>query len=97
MSKRDIAGPIIICQDGEIGGNASSITFVNPTTSPCTITSCAVPGWPSPPQPNPVVPAAQNGVNGQVTVQLISQTQPGLYNYTSDCCPQAMPPKIKVQ
>jgi hypothetical protein len=95
--ERAVDVPVTVCQDGTIGGNTSSITFVNYYTTPCTITSCQVPGWPAPPQANPVVPAAQNGVPGTATVQLMSQTQPGDYPYTSSCCPGATNPKIKVQ
>jgi hypothetical protein len=86
--------PIIVCKDGTLSRTASSITFLNNNTVPCTITSCGVPGWPSPPQPNPVVPAA-----GTTTVQLVSQTQPGTYPYTSGCCSSRggdTPPKIIV-
>ena len=88
--------PTVVCQDGTIGGNASSITFLNYNTVPCTITSCGVPGWPSPPQQPPVVPAAQGGVPGTKTVLLVGQTQPGAYPYTSDCCSLETPPKIIV-
>jgi hypothetical protein len=91
--------PIIVCQDGTLSRTASSITFLNNNTVPCTITSCGVPGWPSPPQPNPVVPAALNGVPGTKTVQLVSQTQPGTFPYTSGCCSTKAghtPPKIIV-
>ena len=95
--ERAVDVPVTVCQDGTIGGNASSITFVNYNTYPCTITSCGVPGWPSPPQPNPVVPPAQGAVPGTITVQLMSQTQPGTYPYTSDCCQGNTNPKIKVQ
>jgi hypothetical protein len=89
--------PTVVCQDGTIGGNASSITFLNYNTYACTITSCGVPGWPSPPQPAPVVPAAQGGVPGTRTVLLVSQTQTGSYPYTSDCCQGNTNPKIIVQ
>lgn len=97
VKKPVVDQPVVVCNDGSISRNASSITFVNYGQVPCTITSCGVPGWPSPPKPNPVVPAEQNGVPGTVTVQLDSQTQPGTYPYTSDCCGQRqMPPKIVV-
>jgi hypothetical protein len=89
--------PVTVCQDGMIGGNSTSITFANYNAYPCTITSCAVPGWASPPRPNPIVPAAQGSVPGTITVPLAGQTQPGTYPYTSDCCPGATDPTIKVQ
>jgi hypothetical protein len=95
---RPVDVPVTVCQDGTIGGNSSSITFVNYNTNPCTITSCGVPGWPSPPQPNPQIPASPGGgVPGSKTVQLAGQTRPGTYPYTSDCCPGATNPKIIVQ
>jgi hypothetical protein len=89
--------PVTVCQDGTISHSAGSITFNNYFPAPCTITSCAVPGWPSPPQPNPVVPAAQGGVPGTLKVILIGATQNGSYPYTSNCCPLLTAPKIIVQ
>ena len=88
--------PIVLCDGGTIEHTDGAITFINNFTAPCTITSCTVPCWPSPPAPNPVVPAAQNGVAGEKTVALVCIPQTGTYSYTASCCPDAVPPKIIV-
>ena len=90
--------PIVICQDGTIGTTSGSITFLNYNVNPCAIISCSVPGWPSPPQANPVVPAAQNGVPGTLTLPLLRHgaIPVGSYPYQSNCCPGGTPPKIIV-
>ena len=98
--KKKVGGtypPIVVCQDGTIGQTDGMITFINNSAAACIITSCTMPCWPSPPAPNPVVPAAQNGVAGEKTVALICFPPTGTYSYTSGCCPDVTPPKIIVQ
>jgi hypothetical protein len=98
-AKRKVGGaypPIVLCNSGTVDHTDGAITFENNFTSPCTITSCTVPCWPSPPAPNPVVPAAQNGIPGQKTVALMCIPQTGTYSYTATCCLIAAPPTIIV-
>ena len=93
---------IPVCSGGTISAGGSSITFTNSNSNTSyTITSCKssngnnMPGWPSTP---PVVPAAQNGVNGSVTVVLATPTVVGYYTYiTNPACPTATNPVIHVQ
>jgi hypothetical protein len=87
--------PITVCSSGTISHTDQAISFVNSDSAACTITSCNLPGWPSGLQP--VVPAEQNGILGEVIIPLTTTPTPGTYQYTSDCCPNAGPPDIVVQ
>lgn len=82
-----------VCKGGTIGPGATSITFTNDHSEPCTITGCNMPGWPA---NNPVVPAEQNGVPGTLTIQLAASVRSGTYPYQASCCPESHP-KIIVQ
>jgi hypothetical protein len=90
---------IPVCTGGDAPNGASSVTFTNALAVPVTITSCTIPGWPQSPAPDPVVPAALNGVNGTKTVQLSVLTRTGTYTYVTDpaCNTIGTPPEIKVQ
>jgi hypothetical protein len=72
-----------VCEGGTIPGGATSITFTNNHSEPCTITGCKMPGWPP---TNPVIPAASNGVPGRLVVQLPLAVPPGSYTYMASCC-----------
>lgn len=87
-----------VCTGGTASAGVSSLTFTNELPEPVTITSCTMPGWPSPPQANPVIPQAQNGVAGSGTVQLRSRTVKGTYDFTTipDCNTIGTNPQIKV-
>lgn len=94
---------IPVCSGGTISAGGNSITFTNSNSNTSyTITSCKssngvnMPGWPT--NSNPVVPAAQNGVNGSVTVVLATAAVVGTYTYiTNPLCPSATNPVIHVQ
>jgi hypothetical protein len=79
---------IDVCKGGTIPAGATSFTFVNHHTEPCTISGLKMPGWPP---TNPVIPAEQNGVPGQLTIQLSVMPAPGKYAYLASCCPGAHP------
>lgn len=104
MEKKANFGPIPVCSGGPVTAGSGTIDFVNddPNNSftintPTDAAGNQMPGWPSPPRPNPVVPAAKNGVNGFQTVALLINAVTGDYNYsTSPVCPQGIPPKIIV-
>jgi hypothetical protein len=55
-----------------------------------------MPGWPN---AEPVIPAAQNGLNGSGTVQLSARTVTGEYSFTTNpvCNTMGTNPTIKVQ
>jgi hypothetical protein len=92
-----------VCSGGTINGGVTSITFTNNNPNTCyTITSCksqngqTMPGWPATP---PVIPEAQNGVDGNYVVQLaVAAVSGNTYTYTTDpICPALTNPKIRVQ
>jgi hypothetical protein len=90
-----------VCDGGTVQPNITSIHFSNPNPSTFTIISCkdsqgnTMPGWPA---IDPVVPAAQNGVNGSKTVYLSVATISGnTYTYIPNpVCPNNTAPKIVV-
>lgn len=84
------------CTGGTCGVGVTSLTFTNSLTQSVTITSCTMPGWPN---AEPVIPAAQNGLNGSGTVQLSARTVTGEYSFTTNpvCNTMGTNPTIKVQ
>jgi hypothetical protein len=83
-----------VCGGGTISVGATSISFTNDHTEPCTLSDCTLPGWPT---TNPVIPAKQGSTPGTGTVPLSTPATAGDYPYTASCCKKRTGPQIKVQ
>jgi hypothetical protein len=89
--------PVNACTGGTASPGVSSLTFVNNTQQPVTITSCTIPGWPA--TTPPPVPPENNGAPGSAVVQLASRTTAGTYTFTTSpaCNTIGTNPTIRIQ
>jgi hypothetical protein len=80
---------VAVCSDSFRGSAGETIIFKNNHSSAVEINQNGTATWPfatPPPSPTPCVPAKSNGVEGTLSVTLISTA--GTYTYNTTGCPQ---------